>query len=627
MLRKFPVIIGCLLLLLAAGALTVNGQDGDDQFEEVLIRTSATDVVGLGDYIAGEAYAVAPGEDPAAQPMQALILPYAIYPSMGIATIDDFQQPDPAVEGFTFAWSLTPPEGSAAALLQEGAVAIFQTDIEGQYDLTLTATDADGNTAETTWTTFATTYVGVGGIAGEADFTQCSFCHIDQATAWMETGHATFFTRAIDGLASDHYGPNCISCHTTGFNNRPEADNGGFDDVAREAGWTFPEVLEEGNWVNMVEEFPEVAALANIQCESCHGPGNLHVNRTGTEDHTMIGLGLSFGTCAQCHGEEPYHVIAEQWQLSAHADKNAEAFWYPIGEDHLACVRCHSGAGFIDSVSGVDPEELRTDYQVITCAVCHDPHDAENPNQLRVFDMVVLPDGTDVTGAGPAATCMTCHNARTDPVASVEGENFSTPHYSTAAELMNGTGGYTWGETLPTGSHGFVVEGACIGCHMGETPGVDDMGTADDAADDQPLAGHNTVGSHTFSMVSPVDGTENVAICQACHGEVESFAFEAESDYDGDGAVETNQDEVAGLLEVVQGALGEQGVEVLESYPYFTLPENPSVDLKGAVYNFKFARSNGAAVHNLRYTVALLQLTYEKLAGEPVPGAEILPPE
>jgi hypothetical protein len=25
--------------------------------------------------------------------------------------------------------------------------------------------------------------------------------------------------------------------------------------------------------------------------------------------------------------------------------------------------------------------------------------------------------------------------------------------------------------------------------------------------------------------------------------------------------------------------------------------------------------------------VALLQLTYEKLAGEPVPGAEILPPE
>jgi len=625
---KLFVALGSFLLLLAIGALGVSGQggEGEDQFEQVPITTNATDVVGIGDFVAGEAYAVAAGEDPAAEPLQAFILPYGIYPDMHVQVIEDFVQPEPAVEGFTFEWSLTAPEGSNAQLTS-GTVAIFQTDVEGQYDLTLTASDANGNTGSATWTVFATTYVGVGTVAGtEPDFTQCGFCHTDQATAWQETAHATFFIRAIDGLASDHYGPNCISCHTVGFNNRPEAENGGFDDVARATGWTFPEVLEEGNWNSMVENFPEAAALTNIQCESCHGPGNLHVNATGTEEHPMIGLGLAYGTCAQCHAEEPYHVVPQQWELSAHADKNARAFWYPIGEDHLACVSCHSGVGFIDAASGVAQEERRFDYQVITCAVCHDPHDAENPNQLRVFDQVVLPNGLEVTAAGPAATCMSCHNARTDPVASVEGEELRLPHYSTAAELMNGTGGYTWGLELPSGTHGRVVENTCIGCHMAATPGMDDQGTPDDATDDQPLPGHNTVGGHTFAMVSPVDGTENVAVCQQCHDGAETFAFVAESDYDGDGTAETNEEEIAGLQELLLAVLEEQGVVALESHPYFELPENASVDLKGAVYNLKFARDDAAAVHNLRYTVALLQLSYEKVAGQPVPNATIIGP-
>src|SRR5690606_27811861 len=205
---------------------------------------------------------------------------------------------------------------------------------------------------------------------------------------------------------------------------RPEAANLGFDDLAAEHGWTFPDSLEAGNWEEMVANFPEVAELANIQCEACHGPGSLHVNRMEMGGDPMIGLGLNFGTCAQCHADAEFHGIPQERELSAHADKSAQAFWYPIGEDHLSCVSCHSGVGFIDAAAGVPQEELRTDYQVITCAVCHDPHDADHPGQLRIFDSVMLPDGTDVSGAGAAATCMSCHNARTDPVATVEGERF-----------------------------------------------------------------------------------------------------------------------------------------------------------------------------------------------------------
>lgn len=613
MRRKLLFAVGTLVLLLAAGVLSVSGQgDGDSQFPETPVITTATNTVGIGTYVAAEAYAVPAGEDPAAEPVEAFILPYAIHPNLQGASFADFEQPEPTVEGFTFEWSLEAPEGSAAELTQ-GNVAIFMADVEGQYLLTLTATDADGNSGSTTWTVNATTYVGTGVTAGgDPDVTQCAFCHADQTDAWLATAHSSFFTRAIDGEAGEDFSVEDLQFSTTGFDTWPEAANLGFDDLAAEHGWTFPDSLEAGNWEEMVANFPEVAELANIQCEACHGPGSLHVNRMEMGGDPMIGLGLNFGTCAQCHADEEFHGIPQEWELSAHADKSAQAFWYPIGEDHLSCVSCHSGVGFIDAAAGVPQEELRTDYQVITCAVCHDPHDADHPGQLRIFDSVMLPDGTDVSGAGAAATCMSCHNARTDPVATVEGERFSTPHYSTAAELMAGTGAYTWGEVLPTGTHGFVVEQTCVGCHMAESP------------DTQAAEGHAIAGGHTFAMVSPIDGTENVAVCQDCHEGVESFAFEASGDYDGDGAVETGPEEVDGLIELLGSALTGAGVEILDHHPYFTIPEGAGTEIKGAVYNYKFATSGGAAAHNFVYTVAMLQLSYEKVAGEPVPNADLM---
>jgi hypothetical protein len=579
--------------------------------------------VGVGTYVAAEAYGVAAGEDPAEQPAQALILPYGIYPNMEIESVEDFVQPAPAVEGFTFAWSLEAPDGSAAELV-DGTVAIFMADVEGEYVLTLEVTDANGNVGTTEWVVLATTYVGSGYLEGpSSDESQCVDCHEEKVAAWMETGHADMFVRAIDGTLSDHYSANCITCHTTGFNNRPEAVNGGFDDLARDAGWTFPEEMVDGNWDALVAENPELAGMANIQCESCHGPGYLHVWE-GTRRDRMINVGLDYGVCAQCHGEDPYHVFPQQWENSSHADKNAQAFWYPIGENRTACVGCHSGAGYIDRVSGVPTDELRTNYQVITCAVCHDPHDASNPNQLRVFDSVLLPDGTEVASAGPAATCMSCHNARTDPVASVEGAvesgSLGTPHHSTAAEQMYALGGYTWGETLPTSGHSGAVDNMCIGCHMAPTPGTD--------ADGNPLPGHNTVGEHSFA-VKDADGVENVAVCQQCHDAVNtSFEFEARRDYDGDGVIESNQAEVEGLRTLLEEALLEAGVTVTGGHPPFEFPESgATVDMYGAAYNLEFTLSGGTAVHNMRFAVSLLQLSYEKLTGEPVPGATILPPK
>ncbi len=618
--RKILLAIATGLLLLVTGVVIAVGQGGQE-FEPRPIVTTASQAVGVGTYVAAEAYGIPAGEDPAEQPAQAIILPYGIYPDMGLQDIADFVQPESAAEGFTFEWSLVPPEDSATELIS-GNVAIFMADVAGIYELTLTATDANGNTSEVTWPVYATTYIGNGYWDGENNEDQCTDCHDELAPAWAQTGHAAALSQGLDGLYGDHFGPDCLACHTTGFNNSATAVNGGFDDLVAESGWTFPETLQPGNWEAMLAEFPQAAGLGNVQCEACHGPGYHHVFESSRRE-SMISRGLEYGVCAQCHAEEPYNIIPQQWENSAHAIKNARAFTYPIGEEEVDCVRCHSGAGYIDFVNGVDVEDTRVNYQVITCAVCHDPHDvADNPNQLRVFDTVTLPNGTEVAEAGPAATCMSCHNSRRDAVAVVEGiatgGSFSTPHYSTAAELMNATGGYTWGETLPTSTHGRAVEDSCIGCHMSATPGSD--------ADGNPLPGHNEIGGHTFSMVA-ADGSEHVAVCQQCHDAATSFEFEARRDYDGDGAIETNQVEIEGLLALVKEAIAAQGVTLLDSRPYYEFPEGASVDVYGAAYNVRFAGAGGSAVHNLRYTVSLLQLSYEKLMGEPVPGATILPPK
>jgi predicted CXXCH cytochrome family protein len=355
--------------------------------------------------------------------------------------------------------------------------------------------------------------------------------------------------------------------------------------------------------------------MANIQCESCHGPGLAHATE-GVASDRMISVELGYGVCAQCHGEESHHVFPMQWENSKHAELGG-AWTAEIGRQE--CASCHSGEGYIDASAGLPVEEWRAGFQNLACASCHDPHSSENPMQLRNYDTVMLPEG-EVSGVGPAATCMSCHNARRDGgaagqvAAALETGRMSNPHHgNNQSELLTTGGGYTWGETLPSSPHGQVVAGVCSGCHMGATPGFDNYGTADE----EPMAGRHTVGGHSFAMESEAAG-ENVVVCQDCHTDSTTFEFEAARDYDGDGMWETNQEEIAGLREILLVALTDGGIENAEQERGFTLPENPSEELVGAFWNYHFTANPGTAVHNLRYSVALLQLSIEKLTGETV---------
>ncbi len=499
----------------------------------------------------------------------------------------------------TTEWSFTPAEGSSAELI-EGGSAYFVADVEGKYEVKLVATDSAGASSEADLTVNAATYVGL---------ETCSMCHADQAESQAGTGHATMLAQGLDGIASSHYGESCMGCHTVG----PwEGENGAFDDVWAGTDWTFPEVLEEGNWDALQADYPELANLGNIQCENCHGPGSAHMG-----DPEGITISLSAEGCGQCHDEPDHHMKNAQWRLSGHSDAEARAFTYPIGEGHEGCQPCHSGEAYVDMANGV--EDFRMGYQPITCAVCHDPHSAENEGQVRIYDTVTLPDGTEVTDAGPSATCMTCHNGRVAPD-EVEQDEPSWPHHSTAAEMIAGTGGYTYGEEVSNSPHEAMGVG-CVDCHMSTTPGMDDAGTPDDATDDTPLPGHNEIGEHTFSMTS-ADGVELVSACSECHGEIEDFNVEAKGDYDGDGTVEGVRDEVQGLLDLLSQAIQDDGATWLGHHPYW---EGVTThEQKAAIYNYMFVWQEGSlGIHNTARAVQLLQASYRDLTGEDVPGADL----
>ena len=465
-------------------------------------------------------------------------------------------------------------------------------DVTGQYTVDV----AVGDTMLTANIT-AATYVGVGTVGGtEPEFPQCAMCHPDIATLWAATGHATMFEEAIDGLKSSHYNAGCLECHTVGLDEAPGAVNGGFDDVASDVGWSFPvdeegePLLMHGNWDAVPEE---LKAVSNIQCENCHGPGSEH-----QADPAKTSISLSAGDCGVCHDEQPYHTKNLEWNNSRHA----VATRYPTGEGRESCVACHSGVGFIQMVK--TGEIQSTEWEAITCQVCHDPHDPTNPYQLREVGDVLLGNGEVVTEGGTGKLCMNCHKSRRNVDEYVlEFHRHYGPHHGPQGDMIAGTGAVEYGGEIASTGHIYATEDGCASCHM---QGV---------ARDDPA--HLQVGAHTFRMVwdagtpdAPEDDVDRTAVCVDCHGPMDSFDL-PRADYDGDGDVEGVQTEVKDLMEVLAMALppvGENAVEVVEEYT----PEQ----LKAA-YNYEFVLEDKSyGIHNTKYTVGMLKASIKDLTGE-----------
>jgi hypothetical protein len=119
--------------------------------------------------------------------------------------------------------------------------------------------------------------IGVAPVAkgqpGYAGNETCTDCHTEAAAFWSKTVHATAWKTLVE--RGQQFDLDCIGCHVTGWQ-RPGGSNLGHNEKLRD-----------------------------IQCETCHGPGSIHVAKGGLEKPLAIAKAPAADLCAtQCHTKE-----------------------------------------------------------------------------------------------------------------------------------------------------------------------------------------------------------------------------------------------------------------------------------------------------------------------------------
>lgn len=136
------------------------------------------------------------------------------------------------------------------------------------------------------------------GTAGYVGVEECAFCHEEAVAQWKTTKHFD----AWETLVKDDKQLNldCIGCHVTGFS-KPGGANLGFNE-----------------------------SLRDIQCETCHGPGSLHVDADG-KGH--IALTPAEELCVGCHNEKHSDTFQFEAYLRDVTGKgHAEEFRAKLGD-------------------------------------------------------------------------------------------------------------------------------------------------------------------------------------------------------------------------------------------------------------------------------------------------------
>lgn len=337
--------------------------------------------------------------------------------------------------------------------------------------------------------------------------TRCMICHENTHNEWSNTLHARAL-ESLEAIGQDE-NPDCLVCHTVGF-----GEDGGYVDRAT------------------------TLDLANVGCESCHGPAANHASNP-SDASLRPPVDISSDVCGACHTDS-HHPNFEDWQMSGHAgvlgfiaDDISMG-----GSDTTRCGGCHSGDVFYlqnianesvsdDQFMGVAPEDLNG----TTCAICHDPHartsNAPTPEDGRDFQLrfpeVASPVPTNTIAAATDSdrfnVCGQCHHSRGRTWESTSrGPHHSVQSNVYAGEMPVPVDANEEPQLLVqsrTSVHSFAVE-QCATCHLYRQDFQDEQAPA--------ISGHtftvNNAGCATSGCHPSVDAA--VAAQATLMGEVES---------------------------------------------------------------------------------------------------------
>ncbi len=548
--------------------------------------------------------------------------PYTGLTNVGVGTKMYFKATITGKKFENIQWSITRKPAGSTATIDEAKdikndstqVATFTPDKLGVYEITVTEGSFTKSVVFNAAKYLGYTNTIVNGVDKKVN---CQTCHPGKVEDWSKTNHATMFTRAMKatpGLSgpTDHYASYCVPCHTTGYDANPTAVNDGFDDL----GFVYPSTITPNTYDTLLVKFPDAMLRANIQCESCHGPGSGHL---GVTSDSRMQATYSADVCAYCHDSGTYHIFPEQWDASVHSGATS----YPTGPGRENCVPCHTGKGFAQYVNGITSSDPYFDasYTPITCSGCHDPHSNKNVHQLRKVEAELLaPNNTtikiDESNAGTGALCFNCHRSRSEANAALAGTinvRFG-PHHGPQGDILVGNNMLELADVkLASSNHFGPTQNACVRCHMY-------TGNA--------LSGSTVIqwGGHSFSMSTfkkddkgnfildengrKIPDKDNMQACAQCHGNTFGTSFEDvkfflndNGDHDNDGVIEGLQAEVRGMIEKIMAALPHKADGTLDGPKSTWTKEQLS-----AYWNAITAEEDkSGGIHNPKYVVTALR--------------------
>jgi predicted CXXCH cytochrome family protein len=412
----------------------------------------------------------------------------------------------------------------------------------------------------------------------EQQQTVCGQCHVSFQTKWSETAHSDAWATLQASPAAQAF---CEGCHTTNsLGNFVEGQTGGY--LGHESERYY-----------------------DVQCEACHGPGLEHVRAPTRQNWPLatlaVGTDLQTG-CGECH-TGAHQPFVEQWEESRHSNVR------PAQAANPSCSSCHRGQDALQQwgVQSQYLEKNSAEHLPVTCGVCHDPHNATNPAQLRMSISVPSEE---------ANLCMQCHHKRGTP----DPTTFRGPH-SPEGPVLLGFGGW-WPPNMELGpgeivaTHGSEANPRlCAGCHVNKYEIRDE------------LTGEFVFRStgHTFEAIPCVDAEGIPTGNRDCTLQQRTFATCTEGCH-GSEAV------ARGLLVIVRDRINSlasalQSMEASVPPAEYDHTDGRYSTAEGARFNRQLAQVKGSEVHNPWLIEALLRASIRQLQIDygisPPPGVNL----
>lgn len=433
-----------------------------------------------------------------------------------------------------------------------------------------------------------TAAVGFLGYSDEATKkTICGACHANQQSKWITTRHAGAWATL---QTSDHKAATCEGCHTVSALGNVATGN---------VGWTGSQDKR----------------YHDVQCESCHSSGLLHVSNPARGQMLPSALSdtaksLTNG-CSECHSGT-HHPFVEEWRKSRHATSYTRAYNgatatapdIPLGP-RSACQACHIGQAVLASW-GVNTNYLEKEQGKtinagafgVTCIVCHDPHGSPNDAQLRYSIRTTDPEQN---------LCVKCHNRRGNP--DFTGSRDS-PH-APQGPLVFGTAGW-WPPgidfTENQSSHGSERNPTlCATCHVQNYAVTD----ATSGAFTVQVVGHR------FLPTPCVDANKNPTTDQNCAITARSFKSCADASCHAhtEASARTSLESAESDIKFFANALNSM-IALAPASQKLPAAAGKITSARGAAYNSALAIMPGSAAHNPFLVKALLKSSMAQLNKE-----------